>query len=40
MKIGYWLGNTSLESGGVATYAWRVLETLLMSSKLEKIEIS
>lgn len=39
MKIGYWLGNTSLESGGVATYAWRVLETLLMSSKLEKIEI-
>ncbi len=39
MKIGYWLGNTSVEGGGVAPYAWRLLEILLSKSKLENLEI-
>ncbi len=29
MKIGYWLGNGDIKSGGVGSYAWRLLELLL-----------
>lgn len=39
MKIGYWLGNVSLHSGGVAPYAWRMLELLLTQVNANNVEI-
>ena len=39
MKIGYWLANASIDGGGVAPYAWRVLELLLTTSKTQEIEV-
>ncbi|MEH1965728.1 glycosyltransferase family 4 protein [Nostoc sp.] len=39
MKIGYWLGDISLYSGGVAPYSWRLLEILLIKSKIQEINI-
>ncbi|MDZ8027589.1 MAG: glycosyltransferase [Nostoc sp. DedQUE11] len=39
MKIGYLLGDATMHSGGVAPYAWRILELLLSQSQFEKIEI-
>lgn len=29
LRVGYWLGNINIESGGIALYAWRMLELLL-----------
>ena len=39
MKIGYWLGKASIHGGGVSPYAWRILETLLIGSKLKKVDL-
>jgi len=39
MKIGYWLGNANISSGGTSPYAWRLLENLLIGSKLQEIDI-
>jgi glycosyltransferase involved in cell wall biosynthesis len=39
MKIGFWLANASIDGGGVAPYALRVLELLLITSKNQEIEI-
>lgn len=39
MKIGYWLGEASLEGGGTTPYAWRVLEILLEQSQLYNFEV-
>ena len=39
MKIGYWLGNVTLHSGGVAPYAWRMLELLLTQVNANNVEI-
>jgi glycosyltransferase involved in cell wall biosynthesis len=39
MKIGYWLGDVNINSGGILPYAWRVLESLLLGSKIQE-EIS
>lgn len=38
-KIGYWLGRVTLDSGGTAPYAWRVLENLLVAHKEKEIEL-
>jgi glycosyltransferase involved in cell wall biosynthesis len=40
MKIGYFLGTASLEGGGIGPYAWRILENLLIRSKLQEIELT
>ncbi|RAM49585.1 MAG: glycosyltransferase family 1 protein [Hapalosiphonaceae cyanobacterium JJU2] len=39
MKIGYWLGDLSVDCGGIAPYSWRLLEILLNKSKYEEIDI-
>lgn len=39
MKIGYWLGNIGIKSGGSGPYAWRILEVLLENSQAHKIDI-
>lgn len=39
MKIGYWLGNASLDQGGTSPYAWRVLESLLIGSKIQQVDL-
>lgn len=38
-RIGYWLGNVSLNSGGISPYSWRILECLLSDNKLQEIEL-
>lgn len=39
MKIGYWLGNASIQDGGTSPYAWRILELLLINTNKYQIEI-
>jgi glycosyltransferase involved in cell wall biosynthesis len=39
MKIGYFLGNASINGGGTGPYAWRILENLLIKSKLQEIDL-
>lgn len=39
MKIGYCLGSASINGGGTAPYAWRVLDLLLSNSKNYNTEI-
>ncbi len=39
VKVGYYLGNASLDQGGVAPYAIRVLESLLRTEGDSKIEV-
>lgn len=39
MKIGYYLGNASIEGGGTSPYTWRVLDLILNRSKNAGINI-
>lgn len=39
MKIGYWLGDSSINNGGTDSYAWRVLELILSHKKKDLINI-
>lgn len=39
MKIGFWLGDASIHSGGTSPYAWRMLELLLSNAKNNNINI-
>jgi glycosyltransferase involved in cell wall biosynthesis len=38
LRVGYWLGDASLQSGGVGPYAWRTLR-LLLSNPQENIKL-
>lgn len=40
IRIGYYLADISLGSGGVAPYAWRVLELILSKTKSSNIELT
>jgi len=40
LKIGYFLADVSLGSGGVAPYAWRVLELLLSKINTTNVELT